>query len=54
MLANPLIFRNFNGLSMKDIVAYHYVVESVCLGLKDGHLTRDVRKTTDYPVDVRR
>jgi len=54
MLANPLIFRDFNGLSMNDIVAYHYVVDSVCLGLEDGKLTRDVRKTTDYTVDVRR
>jgi hypothetical protein len=41
-------------LSMNDIVGYHYVVDSVCLGLEDGKLTRDVRKTTDYTVDVRR
>lgn len=54
MLANPLLFKDFNGLSMKDIVGYHYMVDSVCLGLADGKLTRDVRKTTDYPIDVRR
>ena len=54
MLANPLMFKDFNGLSMNDIVAYHYIVESVCLGLENGRLTRDVHKTTDYPVDVRR
>jgi hypothetical protein len=53
MFANPLMFKDFNGLSMKDIVAYHYIVDSVCLGLADGKLTRDVRKTTDYAVDVR-
>jgi hypothetical protein len=54
MLANPLMFKDFNRLSMDDIVAYHYIVDSVCLGLADGRLTRDVRKTTDYAVDVRR
>ena len=52
MLANPLLFREFNALSMDDIVRYHYVVESVCLGIKDGKLVRDVRKTTDTPIDV--
>lgn len=52
MLANPLLFKEFNALSMDDIVRYHYVVDSVCLGLKDGRLTRDVRKTTDTPIDV--
>lgn len=52
MLANPWLFQQFNALSMDDIVRYHYVVDSVCLGLKDGHLTRDVRKTTDTPIDV--
>lgn len=52
MMANPWMFKEFNALSMDDIVGYHYVVDSVCLGLKDGHLTRDVRKTTDTPIDV--
>ena len=52
MLANPWLFKEFNALSMDDIVGYHYVVDSVCLGLKNGHLTRDVRKTTDTPIDV--
>jgi len=52
MLANPWLFKEFNALSMDDIVSYHYVVDSVCLGLKDGRLTRDVRKTTDTQIDV--
>jgi hypothetical protein len=53
MFANPLMFSAFNALSMADIVRYHYVVESVCLGLHDGRLVRDVRKRTDFPIDVR-
>src|SRR5579859_2165063 len=52
MLANPLLFRDFNTLSMDDIVRYHYVVDSVCLSIKDGKPVRDVRKTTDTPIDV--
>ena len=52
MFANPLLFKEFNALSMDDIVRWHYVVDSVCLGLQDGRLTRDVRKTTDTPIDA--
>jgi hypothetical protein len=52
MIANPLVFEPFNALSMNDIVRYHYVVDSVCLSLRDGHLVRNVRKTTDIPIDV--
>jgi hypothetical protein len=54
MVPNPLMYRAFNRLSMDDIVGYRYSVESVCLGLKDGKLTRDVRKRTDFEIDVRR
>lgn len=53
MVANPWVFRSFNSLSMDEIVRYHYVVESVCLTLRDGHLARDVRMMTDHPIDVR-
>ena len=53
MLSNPWMYPEFNKLRMDDIVAYHYVVDSVCLGLKDGRLTRDVRKRTDVRIDPR-
>jgi len=52
MVANPAMFGPFNSLSMNDIVRYHYIVDSVCLSLADGHLVRDVHKTTDIPIDV--
>lgn len=54
MMANPWLFGDFNRLSMDQIVRYHYVVESVCLGLKDGQLTRDVRHRTDDVIHVQR
>ena len=54
MVANPFLFREFNALSMNDIARYHYVVESVCLGLKNGVLTRDVRHRSDQVIDVER
>src|SRR5262249_44206067 len=53
MVANPFMFRDFNRLSMADIVRYHYVVESVCLHLEDGHLVRDVHKRTDHVINVK-
>ncbi len=54
MVSNPMMYGAFNRLSMDDIVGYRYRVDSVCLGLKDGQLTRDVRKTTEFGIDVRR
>lgn len=53
MVANPWMFRAFNRLSIDDITRYHYVVESVCLSLRNGTLVRDVRKQTDDVIDVR-
>ena len=53
MLSNPWMYPEFNKLPMDDIVAYHYVVESVCLSLVEGKLVRDVRKRTDYRIDPR-
>jgi hypothetical protein len=52
MVANPLMFREFNSLSVNDIVGYRYTVESVCLSLHDGRLARDVRKRSDYEINV--
>ncbi|RXH41931.1 hypothetical protein [Bradyrhizobium zhanjiangense] len=51
MLSNPWLYGEFNKLTMDDIVAYHYVVDSVCLGLAEGKLVRDVRNRTDYRID---
>lgn len=53
MIANPFLFGPFNHLRINDIVRYHYIVDSVCLHLHDGHLVRDVRKSTDIPINVR-
>jgi len=53
MPANPLMFEDFNRLTIDDIVGYRYRVESVCLSLNHGKLARDVRKRTDVPIDVR-
>jgi hypothetical protein len=52
MMANPALFSGFNHLKIGDIVRYHYVVDSVCLGLRDGRLARTVRKTSDIPIHV--
>ena len=53
MVPNPFMFGAFNRLRIEDIARYHYVVESVCLGLREGRLTRDVRKRYDHVIDVR-
>jgi hypothetical protein len=52
MVANPLLYRDFNRLGVDDIVGYRYVVESVCLRLEDGHLVRDVHKRTERVIHV--
>lgn len=52
MLSNPAMFSDFNKLTMDDIVGYHYVVDSVCLTVKNGHLARDVRKRWSTPITI--
>jgi hypothetical protein len=52
MLPNPFVFTEFNRLKIDDIVAYKYVVDSVCLSLDNGKLVRDVRKRDEYEVHV--
>lgn len=53
MLPNPWLFTAFNDLRIDDIAAYKYVVESVCLTLKDGKLDRDVHKQSAFRIDLR-
>ncbi len=53
MLPNPWLFTPFNAVPIEDIVGYKYVVELVCLSLKDGKLHRDVRKTSTFPIDLK-
>ena len=52
MQSNPLVFRQFNALSIDDIVGYKYVVDSVCLGMDHGRLKRDVKKHTEYEIGI--
>jgi hypothetical protein len=52
MLPNPFVFSDFNRLKIDDIVAYKYVVDSVCLSLDNGRLARNVRKRDEYEVRV--
>jgi hypothetical protein len=52
MLPNPWVFTEFNSLRIDDIAAYDYVVESVCLSLKDGQLQRDVHKHSTFRIDL--
>jgi len=51
--SNPLAYEEFNKLTIDDIAAYVYVVDSVCLDLKDGRLVRDVRKSSRTVIQVR-
>jgi hypothetical protein len=53
MQPNPWVFTEFNNLRMEDIVGYKYVVDSVCLTLRDGALVRDVKKRAEFRFDVR-
>jgi hypothetical protein len=53
MLPNPWLFTEFNNLRIDDIVGYEYVMDSVCLTLKDGRLARDVHKRSTFRIDLR-
>jgi hypothetical protein len=53
MQPNPWVFTEFNRLRLEDIVGYKYVVDSVCLTLRNGVLVRDVKHRTELRFDVR-
>jgi hypothetical protein len=53
MQPNPWVFTEFNRLKLDDIVGYKYVVDSVCLSLRDGALVRDVKNRAEFRFDVR-
>lgn len=48
----PSLFlaRPFDGADQRDIAAYYYVAESVCVSLEKGVLKRDVLKRTEIPL----
>ena len=50
---NPWIFAELDRLRLEDIVGYTYVVESVCLTLRNGALVRDVKLRTEVQLDLR-
>ncbi len=52
MQSNPFVFREFNHLSINDIIGYKYAVDSVCLGMDHGRLKRDVRKHTEFTIGL--
>ena len=54
-LSMPFLFRDFEALDPRDIVAYRYVVESVCLDSTPSGLERRVlaRTTSEIPLDAR-
>ena len=52
MMPNPLDFSAFNAMKIDDIVSYIYTVDSVCLGLKDGRLVRNVKQHWEYRMPV--
>jgi hypothetical protein len=52
MVSNPFDFTAFNSMKIEDIVAYTYVVDSVCLRLENGRLVRDVRDHWEFKIPV--
>lgn len=52
--SNPFLYEEFNALSLKDVIGYNLVMESVCHSMKDGRVQKKVlARTTEY-YDVRR
>lgn len=49
-LPSPLVKTPFDAVRLSDIKTYHYVAESVCLGLENGRLQRDVIARSEFPV----
>lgn len=45
----PFRYREFESVDPRDIVAYTYVVETVCMGYDGDHVTRRVMARTESP-----
>lgn len=43
----------FAAVDTRRIVAYRYIVESVCVGYQDGKFTRSVDYRSERRIDVR-
>ncbi|MBM1172032.1 hypothetical protein [Microvirga arabica] len=50
--SNPMLYSNFHALALDDIVRYRLVTRSVCLALKDGHVTRRILKEDAHVVEI--
>lgn len=49
----PWLYRDFGAYPLSDVVAYRYVVETVCLSVENGELRRDVlARTATDPIPV--
>ena len=51
--SNPFLYKDFNSLSLNDVVGYNLVMESVCHSLKDGRVQKKVLKRDTEFYDVR-
>lgn len=51
--SNPFLYDEFNALSLKDVVGYNLVIESVCHSMKDGKVQKQVIARTTETYDVR-
>lgn len=49
-MPSPFFKTGFEDVRVRDIKAYYYVVESVCLSLENGLLKRDVLARTELPL----
>ena len=49
-MPSPLIKTAFADVRPGDIRQYHFVAESVCLGLENGRLTRDLKARFEIPL----
>jgi len=48
----PWLFRNFSLLDKRRIVAYKYVVEATCLGYEKGRMTKDIKRRSEYVIQL--
>ena len=49
-MPSPFVKTAFTEIRPSDIKAYYYVAESVCLGLENGRLTRDLKARLEIPL----
>ena len=49
----PWLYREFNALDKRRIVAYRYVIEAKCLAYDEGRVIENIKRRSEYVIQLK-